>query len=158
MLPKHQKSTLIISSFGFPSKIFDPERCKKELEAVYNNLDDKGIFVTIGWDESFNDELNEMWYRYIPDEIRAHSFEEWRNERSSRIKTARNCNLTWYKKNLQIPLIFDSLEESVNVMGHLFGRDAAMHILDTEKRIWWMTMGITWNTKQDLKNILREMK
>ena len=157
-LPKRQKSTLIISSFGFPSKIFNPERCKKELEAVYNNLDDKGVFVTIGWDESFNDELNEMWYRYIPDTIRAHSFEEWRNARSLKISTARNCNLTWYKKNLQIPLIFDSLEESVNVMGHLFGRDAAMHILDTEKRIWWMAMGITWNTKQELKNILKEMK
>lgn len=156
-LPDNEKSSLIISSFGFPSKISDKERCKKELQAVYDNLTDDGVFITIGWDETFNDELNQMWYRYIPDDIKANSFEEWRNIRSKSIKTVRNCNLTWYKTNLQIPLIFDTLEESVNVMGHLFGRDAATHILSTEKKMWWMAMGITWDTKDSLKKILKEL-
>lgn len=36
---------------------------------------------------------------------------------------------------MQIQLLFESLEESVNVMGHLFGRDAATHILLTGKKV-----------------------
>ena len=58
---------------------------------------------------------------------------------------------------MQIPLIFNSLEESVNVMGHLFGRDAATHILTTGKKTWWMAMGITWDTKESIKKILESM-
>ena len=157
-LSNDEKSSLIISSFGFPSKISDKKRCKKELQAIYNNLSDDGVFVTIGWDETFNDELNQMGYRYIPDDIRSNNFEEWRNIRSKSISSARNCNLTWYKRNLQIPLVFNTLEESVNVMGHLFGRDAAIHILNDEKKEWWMAMGITWNTKDSIDKILRELK
>ena len=153
-LENNEKSTLIISSFGFPSKISSKERTIKELKKIYDNLDDNGVFVTIGWDETFNDELNEMWYKYIPDDIKATSFENWRKIRSSRITSPRNCNLTWYKKNLQLPLIFRNLEESVNVMGHLFGRDAATSILKSEKKIWWMAYGITWDTKESIKNAL----
>lgn len=155
-LPVDEKSSLIISSFGFPSKISDVERCNKELENVYKLLSDDGVFVTIGWDETFNDELNCMWYKYIPDDIIANSFEEWRRIRENSIKSPRNCNLTWYKKNLQIPLIYDTLEESINVMGHLFGRDAALEVLKNKQTIWSMSMGITLDTKESLEKILRK--
>lgn len=73
---------MIISSFGFLSKISSKERCINELKAIYKNFADDGVFITIGWDKTFNDELNEMWYRYIPDNIIAKNFDEWHRERS----------------------------------------------------------------------------
>ena len=157
-LPEKEKSTLIISSFGFPSKFSSKERCKEELQNVYELLDDNGIFVTIGWDETFNDELNEMWYRYIPDDINAIDFDEWKKIRSEKISSPRNCGLTWFKTNLQIPLIYDTIEESIDVMGHLFGRDAALNVLENNKMIWWMAMGITLDTKESIKKALDRME
>lgn len=153
-LPNNEKSSFIISSFGFPSKISDVNRCAAELENVYNLLSDDGVFVTLGWDESFNDELNNMWYRYIPDDITASNFEEWRRSREATIKSARNCDLTWYKKNIKVPLLYDTLEETINVMGHLFGRDAALDILNSKKTMWMMSLGITWDNKESLEKIL----
>ncbi|MBP3800042.1 MAG: methyltransferase domain-containing protein, partial [Bacilli bacterium] len=155
-LPNNDKSSFIISSFGFPSKISDPDRCKAELENVYNLLTDDGIFVTLGWDETFNDELNNMWYKYIPDNIIASNFEEWRKCRENTIESPRNCNLTWYKKNIKVPLLFDTLEETINVMGHLFGRDAAIEILKNKRNMWWMSLGITWDDKKSLSKILKK--
>ena len=61
-----------------------------------------------------------MWYRYVPDNIKAANFEEWRKVRELSISIARNCDLTWYKRNLQVPLLYDTLEDTINVMGHLF--------------------------------------
>lgn len=154
-IPNGEKSSFIISSFGFPSKISDNERCKYELENVYEMLSEDGVFVTLGWDETFNDELNAMWYRYVPDNIKAANFEEWRKTREASIPTARNCNLSWYKKNIQVPLLYDTLEETINVMGHLFGRDAALEVLKNKKTMWWMSMGITWDDKKSLSKILK---
>lgn len=155
-IPNGEKSSFIISSFGFPSKISDNERCKYELENVYEMLSEDGVFVTLGWDETFNDELNAMWYRYVPDNIKAANFEEWRKAREASISTARNCNLSWYKKNIQVPLLYDTLEETINVMGHLFGRDAALEVLKNKKTMWWMSMGITWDDKKSLSKILKK--
>lgn len=157
-LQKSQKSSFIISSFGFPSKISDKERCLLELENVYDLLSDDGVFVTLGWDETFNDDLNNMWYKYIPDNIRAANFEEWRTIRESSIKTARNCDLTWLKKNIKVPLLYDTLEETINVMGHLFGRDAAIEILKNKKNMWWMSLGITWDNKESIAKKLKNRR
>ena len=156
VLPTDSKSSFVISSFGFPSKISDSERCRLELESVYNMLSDDGVFVTLGWDETFNDELNSMWYKYIPDDIKSLNFEQWRSAREKSIKSARNCDLTWYKKNIKVPLLYDTLEESINVMGHLFGRDAALEVLKNRQTLWWMSMGITWDDKESLAKILRK--
>ena len=150
------RSTLVLSSFGFPSKITDPELCVNELREVCNLLDDKGVFVTLGWDETFNDELNEMWFKYLPDKIKASNFEEWRGKRASLITNPRNCGLTWLKKGLKVPLHFNSLTESALVIGNLFGRDAAKEVLKNKRTEWLMSIGITYNTKEELIEILRE--
>jgi len=153
-LPNNEKSTFIISYFGFPSSYKEIEKCKRELLAVYNLLDDKGVFITVGWDEKFNDELSEMWYNYVPDDIVADSFSNWQCQRSGKFLTPRNCQLTWYKQNLKVLLQYANLEESVNVMGHFFGKDAAVDILKLRKTDWWLSMGITYNTKQEIKQAL----
>lgn len=151
-------SSFIISSFGFPSRIFNQETCLSELKAIYSNLSEDGVFVTIGWDETFQDELNEMWYRYIPDNIVANSFNEWCAKRAAKISSPRNCHLTWYKTNIKVPLMFATLEEAVNVMGHLFGRDAANAVMKEHKLCWWMKMGITLDTKTTLRLAINKME
>ena len=95
-------------------------------------------------------DLNAMWYRYVPDNIKAANFEEWRKVRELSISIAKNCDLTWYKRNLQVPLLYDTLEETINVMGHLFGRDAALEVLKSKQTMWWMSMGITWDDKRNI--------
>lgn len=152
---KHIKSSFIVSSFGFPSKISDVGQCIRELRSVYDSLDDNGVFITIGWDETFNDELSEMWFKHIPDKIRALNFEEWRRKRIANILSPRNCHLTWLKRGILVPLQFGSLQESIKVMGHLFGRDAAHEIAKSGRTQWNMSMGITMNTKASLERILQ---
>ncbi len=155
--PEHiaNKSNFIISSFGFPSRISNEEQCIKELEAVHKLLSDDGLFFTIGWDETFNDELNNMWYRYVPDSISAKDFEAWRKKRSEAIKTPRNCGLTWFKKGIIVPLQFGSIREAASVMGYLFGRDAAQHVIRTGRLEWEMSLGITCNTKKEIFEIIK---
>ena len=153
-----EKSTLIISSFGFPSKTSDKNSSLSELKKIYSLLDTCGVFATIGWDETFNDELNYFWYKFLPDDIDAKSFEEWRLKRIEKIDSPRNCNLTWFKKGLPIPLQFSSINESAQVMGRLFGRDALEEILKHRKTQWLMSMGITYNTKEDLKSIIKGLE
>lgn len=151
-----EKSNFIISSFGFPSKISNKDLVIDELRSVYDLLTDDGMFFTIGWDETFNDELNEMWFRYIPDNILADNFEDWRRLRSSAIMSPRNANLSWMKKGLCLPIRFNSLNEASQVMGYLFGRDAAQYIVKTGKIEWNMSMGITYNTKAEIGKILEK--
>lgn len=149
------ESSFIISSFGFPSRITNASLCLAELSAIYNLLTDDGLFFTIGWDETFNDELNHMWYKFIPDNIAAQDFEEWRLKRSLAIQSPRNCGLTWLKKGISVPLQFESQKEAAFVMGYLFGRDAAQYVVNTGKTEWNMSLGITCNTKEELKTIIK---
>ncbi|MEK7525685.1 MAG: HEAT repeat domain-containing protein [Patescibacteria group bacterium] len=150
-----QSSTFIISSFGFPSRISDVNLCIDELRAVETLLDPNGLFFTIGWDETFNDDLNKMWFKFIPDKIPANNFEEWRQNRATAITSPRNTNLSWLKKGIAVPLQFASLKESAFVMGYLFGRDAAQYVVNSGKTEWSMSLGITCNTKEELRNIIQ---
>ena len=60
------------------------------------------------------------------------------------------------KKNIRVPLLYDTLEETINVMGHLFGRDAAIEILKNKRTMWWMSLGITWDNKESISKILKK--
>jgi hypothetical protein len=148
------KSNLIVSSFGFPSCVFNERDCLAELKAVRDMLTDDGEFFTIGWDETFNDALSQMWFKYVPDDIAAWDFEEWRKKRAAAIASPRNCGLTWFKKGIAVPLQFSSLKESAHVMGYLFGRDAAQEVVRGTMTEWTMSLGITRDTKKDLTRII----
>lgn len=152
------KSSLIISSFGFPSKSSDIDYSYKELKNVYNNLTEDGLLITYGWDEYFNDELIEMWYKYIPDSVISNSFEHWSSKKIREFKSPRNCNLKWFKRQIKSQLRFDSLEDSVKVMSSLFGRDCIDEIIEKKKTAWWLSLGITINTKTEIKKALEEYK
>lgn len=41
-------------------------------------------------------------------------------------------------------------------MGHLFGGDAAIEILNNKKTMWWMSLEITWDNKESLSKILKK--
>lgn len=152
-----EKSNFIISSFGFPSNTFDCNKTKIELQNILNILAEDGVFVTIGWDEKFNDELNHVWYKYLNDDISANNFEDWRLQRTNKIKSPRNCNLSWLKTGLKLPLIYNNLDDSIRIMSQLFGRDIIKEIIETNKIDWEMSMGITYNTKQDLERIVSDL-
>jgi len=152
------KSNFIVSSFGFPSKYTNEKQCLFELQNVYNHLIEGGLFVTLGWDETFNDDLNYYWFKHIPDTIGEFDFEKWRKRRTSEFKSARNSQLTWFKKGIIVPLQFDNLEQTVKIMGNLFGRDAVKDIINNEKTEWLMSLGITFNTKEEIYQIIKENK
>jgi len=99
--------------------------------------------------------LNHVWFKFIPDKIQAHDFEEWRKKRATAIKSPRNVGLSWFKKGISAPLQFSSLKEAASVMGYLFGRDAAQYVVDSGKTEWAMSLGITCNTKEELASIIK---
>lgn len=150
------KSNFIFSSFGFPSRITNRDLAFDELANVYAHLEDDGLFVTLGWDETFNDGLSGFWYRYIADESIARYFEGWRSEKKAKIVSPRNCDLTWFKTGINVPLQFGSLRESAKIMGYLFGRDAADHIIDNKVVEWSMSLGITLDTKEEIGSALEQ--
>ncbi len=43
-------------------------------------------------------------------------------------------------------------------MGHLFGRDALEEIIKHKKVKWIMSLGITYNTKEELKKIINSLE
>jgi len=149
------KSNFIISRFGFPSKIWDKKMAWEELVAIESLLMENGNFFTSGWDEDFNDELNEMWYAHIPDGLQAKTFKEWCKERISAITSPRNAHLNWLKQGIETKLQFDTLQESSYIMGSLFGENALKEIAIENKTKWQMKMAITANSKKELEQILK---
>ena len=55
-----------------------------------------------------------------------------------------------------MPVEFDTYERSARVMGYLFGRAAGEEIVRTHRTRWWMSLGITLNTKEELTRITRD--
>ena len=140
------KSNFIISSFGFPSNLFDKNNCINELKKVYENLLDGGIFITIGWNEKWDDELSMLWKNYICDNS------------NKNIDGVRNSNLDWYMNDIQTILRFDNLTQRDYVIYNLFGANAKNDYADSNKLEWNMNMGITINTKKQLKAILENLE
>ena len=56
-----------------------------------------------------------------------------------------------------MPLQFNSIDESVYVMGNLFGRDIVKYVIKNNKTEWMMSLGITYNTKQQILEILNKL-
>lgn len=154
-----RRSTLLIANFGFPSRVFDKSRAMRELRAIRRIMDTGALLITIGWDESFNDELSQMWYRYTRDKVFAVDFEDWRRQRASAISSPRNCGLHWLARHVRVPVRFPSTLDAAEVMGHLFGRSAGEWTLRENKKSWWMSLGITCDSTRDIdKALVRESR
>lgn len=138
-----QKSNFIISSFGFPSCIYDKRETLDELKRIYENLLNDGIFITIGWNEKWNDEVSSLWEKYTNKDL------------SKKITGARNCGLTWLNNNIETSLVFKSIEEKKYILRCLFG---SIMELDSNKLEFKLNMGITFNTKKELETIIKNME
>lgn len=136
------KSNFIISSFGFPSKLLDKDNTLKELKKMYELLLEDGILITIGWNERWNDEFFELWKKYI------------KIDYSNKVKLIRNCNLSWYKSDIDCVVKFSNIKERDKVLGNFFGADFVKDYSDNNKLEWGISMGITLNTKKEIKNII----
>lgn len=134
------KSNFIISSFGFPSKLFDKEKTMRELKNIYKNLSNDGIFITIGWNEKWNDELSDIWRKYSKTKF------------DDKIVDARNCALSWLANNIETTLKFDNISERNKIFNYLFD-----HLESNNKLEFKMYMGVTFNTKEEIRKIIENM-
>lgn len=149
---------VVVSSWGFPSKVWDQERCSKELGEVCRVLQPGGCLITIGWDEDFTDEMTEVWYRFVmEEEYYFDTLAEYRRRRRSKIVSPRNCGLTVVKKRLTLPVKFKDYREAAFVFGHLFGYSAGQWVLDTDRHEFQMNVSVTQDSYAHLKEILAEV-
>lgn len=148
---------LVVSSWGFPSRIWDREQAYKELAEVNRVLKHKGVFLTIGWDEDFTDEMTEIWHKFvIEEEYYFDSLSEYRRRKRSKIASPRNCGLTSVKTRLQVPVKFYDRREAANVFGHLFGYSAGFWVLENAKYEFNMNVSITYDNKGSITNALSD--
>lgn len=155
---EESSSSLVVSSFGFPSKTSDPKVALAELRAVEKVLKPGGIFITYGWDKGpVQCRLREMWYRFVPDKIEARDYHEWATKEASRESSPRNCGLTWWMNGVRLPVRFKNATDSTYVLGTLFGRDAGEWAAANRVTTLDMQVGITWNTKEDLVRIIEQL-
>ena len=141
----------VVSSWGFPSTMWDPDACLAQVGEVHRVLRPEGVLITVGWDESFQDELSEMWYRYVPEPAYyRETVEDWRRRRIRRIHSPRNCYLAFAQRHIRVPLRFSTVQESAYVMGHLFGFAAGEAVARDGKREFAMDVGITYDTHEDV--------
>jgi len=142
---------LVVSSWGFPSRVWDKEKAATELAEVHRVMRDTGVFVTIGWDEEFSDEMTEIWHKFVIEEdYYFDALSEYRRRRRSKITSPRNCHLTFAKKRLCVPVKFQDHFIAANVFGHLFGYAAGVWMLQNPKREFMMNASITFDTKNSI--------
>lgn len=149
----------VVSSWGFPSDMWDREMCRLQVAEVKRVLRPAGVLITIGWDESFQDELSEMWYRFVPEpEFRRETLQEWRRRRRQKITSPRNCHLTFIKKNVRLSVRFESVLEASSVFGFLFGFDAGVWVADRGQREFSMSVGVTYDDRTKLERALSRLE
>lgn len=149
----------VVSSWAFPSKLWDLQVCADEVREVIRVLKPRGVLITIGWDETFQDELSELWFKYVPEPtFRRETLEEWRRRRRARIRSPRNSHLTFETRNLRVPVKFETVKEAAYVMGHLFGFGAGEDVMQARRREFSILVGITRDTRGTLKRALRQIE
>nr|VFJ49524.1 MAG: RNA cap guanine-N2 methyltransferase [Candidatus Kentron sp. FW] len=146
-----EKSSLMMSNFGLSSRNNPNDR----LRNIYKNLSDDGLLITIGWNEEFSDELSEAWYGFLSD--RSGSFDEWRAEVRKRFESPRGMGLSWFDK-IRTRLEFEDMNSALYAMGNLFGRAMAEDIISRQKTSWELGVGITVNTRDEIRRIIEEME
>jgi ubiquinone/menaquinone biosynthesis C-methylase UbiE len=145
----------VVSSWAFPSSIWNAERCLDEMKEVRRVLKPEGYLVTLGWDETFRDEMSELWYRFVPEpDYRRESVEEWRRRRRLRLHSPRNCHLTWAKKQLKVPLLFSSSTEAATTLGHLFGYSAGQWVTQQRRSEFSIFVGITCDDTASIESAI----
>lgn len=172
---KDLKSDLIISSYGFPttfehSKVDSIITSLKNINKLLNC--DQSLFITFGRNELFNDELSRLWYVYLHDSYSLsnemqesypylRSYEEYQRIRvmqAEQLRKKSGIDFEWYKTDIAVQLRFKDLEESVDVMGKLFGRDIIEPILSQNKTSWQIYAGIITATKEEIESRIKQLE
>lgn len=136
------KSNFIIVSFAFPSNLLDKNKILNELKNIYKHLLNDGVLITIGWNEKWDDEFFELWKKYLNVDY------------SKDILMTRNCNLTWLKDDINSKVKFSNIADRNKVLGSFFGYKFISDYKNSDKLEWNIRMGITLNTKKEIKKII----
>lgn len=154
-----QSLDALVSSWGFPSGIWNKAVCLKEVCEARRVLRPNGRLITLGWDETFRDQLSELWYRFVPEpDFRRESIEEWRRRRRQRLASPRNCHLTWVRQQFKVPLLFASPIEAAEVIGHLFGFSAGEWVSQQQRCEFSILAGITCDDTADLDRAISALR
>ncbi len=149
----------LVSTWGFPSNMWKKESCLREVREARRVLKDGGRLITVGSDETFRDQLSELWYRFVPEpDFRRESIEQWRRRRRQRLTSARNCHLTWAKRQFKVPLLFDSPTEAATVLGHLFGFSAGEWVSQQRRCEFSISVGITCDDTASLQSAIARLE
>jgi SAM-dependent methyltransferase/HEAT repeat protein len=147
----------VVSAWAFPSRTWDRRVAWAELREAHRVLRPGGRLLTLGWDEAFQDELSELWYRFVPEpDFRRETLNEWRARRRARIDSTRNCHLTFVAKNLRVPLLFATPEEAAETLGFLFGNSAGEWVCKQRRTEFSIAVGVTSDSKERIATILDE--
>lgn len=152
------KSSCIINAFGFSKMAKDREALIKELQAIHGMMTDDGEFYTIGWDELYNDAFGTIWFKFVPDAVQARNYDEWREAKMRTSHSRSSIGLNWLRRGIYAPMQFRSMDETVRVMGYLFGRDAVQYVIRNGRTEWSMSLGITCDTKESLKSVIDRLR
>jgi SAM-dependent methyltransferase len=141
----------VVSSWAFPTRMWNHALALSELQEVHRVLRPEGVLITIGWDERFGDELSELWYRFIAEpDFRRERLDEWRTRRRARIRSPRNCGLTFVARGLRVPLAFPTVEEASSTLGYLFGYAAGEWVSAQRRSEFSIDVGITVDSREQI--------
>ena len=73
---------------------------------------------------------------------------------SKDILMTRNCNLTWLKDDINSKVKFSNIADRNKVLGSFFGYKFISDYKNSDKLEWNIRMGITLNTKKEIKKII----
>ena len=146
---------VVVSAWAFPSRTWNRYVARAELREVHRVLKPQGCLITLGWDELFQDELSQLWYRFVPEpDFRQETLDEWRSRRRSRLSSTRNCGLTFKVRTLRVPLLFPTPEESAHTLGFLFGHSAGEWIARERRTEFSIDVGVTHDTREQIEHTL----
>lgn len=131
----------------------DPDGIGFGLAAAISRNKKNSDLVHVGWDQAADDDLAFLRFTYLH-EGDVWSFDEWRSRQRELSASRLTESSPWLKQGLRLPLRFNSLTETVAVMGRLFGRDAARAIIRSGKTEWTLSLGLTQDIEKSLDRIL----
>lgn len=145
------RARLIIRPFSLADILRDRILDEDGLGEVVRLMSDDGLFVTVGFDETYNDDISRLTYDHAVGSPLPKDFDAWRQAKVSAKTSPLNCRLRWFRRGMAVPVRFTCQREAVDAIGKLFGRDAAKRLISQWRTHLEIMVGITCSTRKDME-------